>query len=392
MPSRRRPRVLIFTRYYLPGVNGGGPVVSVSNMVSALSAGYDFYIVTPDTDIGEREPMPDVVSEEWQRVGEAEVYYVRASGGGPRRLAALIRQVDPDLIYLNSFFSYRWTILPLLLVRAGVADPAIIVVPRGELALGALKNKGWKKRPYVLVARLIGLYRNVLWQATNVQETDEIRSALGPDTDVHVAHNIPRSVDPSMIDRRPGKKKGYLRLVFLSRIHPKKNLRGAIQALMHAKSNIKFDIFGPVEDRRYWEECKRLLSDLPSNVLAEYLGRVESADVAQVMARYDAFFLPTLSENFGHVIFESLASGTPVIVSDQTPWRDLAKRHAGFDLQLSDPHSFAQKIDLFAMMDAEEFGVWSTGAISAARDYLRDADILAESESLFRRAITNGSA
>ena len=55
------------------------------------------------------------------------------------------------------------------------------------------------------------------------------------------------------------------------------------------------------------------------------------------MAANDLFFLPTRGENFGHVIAEALSVGTPVLISDQTPWRKLAAVGLGHDLPLAVP-------------------------------------------------------
>ena len=66
-----------------------------------------------------------------------------------------------------------------------------------------------------------------------------------------------------------------------------------------------------------------------------YRGPIGHEQVLDTFCGYDAFLFPTYSENYGHVIVESLLAGCPVIMSDRTPWRDLAKEHAGWDLDLS---------------------------------------------------------
>ncbi|GHT50818.1 hypothetical protein FACS189440_18900 [Bacteroidia bacterium] len=40
--------------------------------------------------------------------------------------------------------------------------------------------------------------------------------------------------------------------------------------------------------------------------------------------------MPTYSENFGFVIAEALASGTPVITTKGTPWEELNTCHCGW--------------------------------------------------------------
>ena len=76
----------------------------------------------------------------------------------------------------------------------------------------------------------------------------------------------------------------------------------------------------------YWEKCQRIIDDLPENIQVKYNGTIGHEKVVREMASHDLFFLPTLGENFGHVIFEALAAGCPILISDQTPWRNLEKR------------------------------------------------------------------
>lgn len=44
--------------------------------------------------------------------------------------------------------------------------------------------------------------------------------------------------------------------------------------------------------------------------------------------------MPTFNENYGHAIVESFVAGLPVVISDRTPWRNLEKINAGWDIPL----------------------------------------------------------
>ena len=101
------------------------------------------------------------------------------------------------------------------------------------------------------------------------------------------------------------------------------------------RGRITFNIFGPLEDMAYWEKCRRIIEKLPANIQGHYQGILDHDEVIRVMAMHDLFFLPTHGENFGHVIVEALAAGCPILISDQTPWRDLEKEGVGWDLPLS---------------------------------------------------------
>ena len=111
-----------------------------------------------------------------------------------------------------------------------------------------------------------------------------------------------------------------LRCVVVSRITKIKNLI----FLVHVFSKIDFpcilDIYGPVEDKNYFSTLFDSVGELPKNVKFEYKGHLESSRVSEVISLYDLFLFPTFGENFGHVVFEALSAGTPIIISPNTPW------------------------------------------------------------------------
>ena len=151
--------------------------------------------------------------------------------------------------------------------------------------------------------------------------------------------------------------------------------------------NTVFHIYGPIEDIDYWEECKELTAKVPANVQVEYIGPKKYEDVQNVMMQYDLFFLPTLGENFGHVILEAFSAGCPVLISDQTPWRNLRNIHAGWDIPLSEQETFINIIEMCTKMDDEQFSKWRKGALNYATSILNNADILEDNRNLFYSAL-----
>jgi glycosyltransferase involved in cell wall biosynthesis len=78
--------------------------------------------------------------------------------------------------------------------------------------------------------------------------------------------------------------------------------------------------------------------------------------------------LPTRNENFGYVILEALLAGCPVILSDQTPWRDLDAKQAGWVVPLGDEAGFVRALDTLIQMDSADFHRRSTAAYHYAAD------------------------
>jgi len=171
-----------------------------------------------------------------------------------------------------------------------------------------------------------------------------------------------------------------------------KNLQMAIEVLRDVKGNVTFNIFGPLEDQRYWRDCLETVERLPSNIVVRYRGPIAPSDVAAALANHHLFVLPTLGENYGHAIVESLLAGCPVLISDRTPWRDLAKRRAGWDISLSEPNLFREVIQQCVEMDEAQLAEWSQGAYRFGIEIASNPAIGPRYERLFGLALeTAGS-
>jgi hypothetical protein len=260
----------------------------------------------------------------------------------------------------------------------------VVMAPRGEFSKGAVAQKAWKKKPFILLAHGIGLYRGATWQASSVFEQQDIVREAGVSEDrITVAPNLTVPPSPDGPVTRDSTR-DTLRIVFLS-------LDYAISVLSRIKEHVKFDIIGPIGEPDYWQHCKDAIADLPENVSVEYRGAIPAPRVPDVLSRYDLFFLPTVGENFGHVIAEALSVGTPVLISDQTPWRNLAEEDAGWDISLQQQGRFVEKIDRLASMNSAERHKYKTGAWQYACCVLHNNEHVEHYRELFGSAIENGT-
>ncbi len=108
--------------------------------------------------------------------------------------------------------------------------------------------------------------------------------------------------------------------------------------------------------------------------------------VLETLSAYDLFVLPSLGENYGHVVFESLSSGTPVLISDKTPWfssADCAIR----SLPLDKPKQWAVTIDQHARLSANERFEFKKHALNYARKYRLTSDFIIKTRDLFHSAL-----
>jgi glycosyltransferase involved in cell wall biosynthesis len=156
--------------------------------------------------------------------------------------------------------------------------------------------------------------------------------------------------------------------------------------------DVALDIYGPAEDTDYWEECEGLIAALGANIRVRYLGKIEHERVGQIFAEHDLFLFPTLGENYGHVIWESLVSGCPVLISDQTPWRGLEKEGVGWDIPLGDTARFRLVLQQCVDGDDEWHTALSTTAVKYANKVSSAPAIIDANRRLFQRALASPGA
>lgn len=353
-----KSKILVFTGYYLPGFKAGGPVKSVSNLIENLGDVFDFYVVTRDRDLGDACAYAGLIPGEWVCVGRAKVLYVDTSDFSVSSMLRILREVNPEIVYLVSFFNAAFTTRYLILRYFKYAPlSSVIIAPQGEFSEGALKIKRMKKRFYLALVNFFGLCRGIFYHASSQFDFADIRSVLGvPEEKIKVAIELPsrQIFDVNRISSERESKDQRLHVVFLSRIVKMKNLVYALECLSLVKSDVVFDIYGPLEDEAYWSICAELISKLPSNVSSRYLGHVDACDVGRVFSGYDLFLFPSLGEGYGHVIAEALGVGTTVLISDKTPWRNLQDDFLGWDLPLDNKKAFVEKIEYLSGVDLSE--------------------------------------
>ncbi len=382
------PRIMTIAEYYLPGYLAGGPVRTLANMAERLSDQHRFYIVARDRDQGAGAAYPDVRYGRWQTVGAARVRYLRPEDEAPWRLVRIVRSMQYDVLYLNSFVA-SIDIKVMLARRFGwLPRTPLVIAPRGEFNAQALAIKAGKKRTWLLLARLLGAWRDAVFQASSEHEAADIRTHLGPAVRVHVAMDLPPQPAPRSAPP-PAKEPGRLRIVFLSRLARMKNLDGALRLLHDAPAGtIDFDIYGPQEDPCYWRECAELMADLPPHVTATYRGAVAGDSVGTVLSKYHVLLLPTHGENYGHVIAEALQAGCPVLISDRTPWRHLATAGVGADLPLAGPGPWLAELRRLLTLDSAGFAELSEKARVYGCTAAQCPEILAANRALFAQVLS----
>ena len=320
-------RVLATAEGFEPGFRGGGPIRSVAAILDTISDKVDLRLITRDRDFGSSNPYPEL-SGRWIRRGRSRVFYLNIRRLGQWfRLRHELAAIQFDLLYVNSLWDPVFTMIPILAMRLGMIHARkLLIAPRGELGPGALSLKNTKKR---MLWKWWGPFlkrMSPVWQASSNDELAQIRAVV-PDASVEV------SLDPVALPYEPlaatDVSSSCVRLVFIARISPVKNLDLVLRSLGGLSKPVEFDIYGPLEDAAYWSKCQSSLRQVPPWVQIRYRGELAPSEVCRTFAGYDAFIFPTLGENFGHVIAESLSASCPVVCSDRTPWTRILEAGGG---------------------------------------------------------------
>ena len=340
-------KILIFLEGYFPAIHYGGPPVSINNLCKLLPSTYEKYIVTCDHEKNSQKRFSDI-KEGWNEKYDAKVLYLRYKQIKLIKFREVIKEINPDIIYLNSLFNIKY-VIPVLKLSNEFKLPCILA-PRGELYAKALKMKWFKKKPYLFLIKRLGFMSKVFFQATSFEERDQIKKFLGAREDKIIQlDNIPTLTNK--IYEKNTKIKGELNCVFLSRIHPKKNLIFALKVLRELKGKIIYDIYGYIEDNKYWKEIQKEIELLPPNITVNYRGTVIRENIYMTLSKYDIFLFPTLGENYGQAIAEAMLSSCPIIISDETPWTNINEFGAGWAISLTDKYKYVSVLQDLVKMD-----------------------------------------
>lgn len=326
----------------------------------AMHGIYEISVLTSDRDVGDQSPYDDIKVNNWnQRDPGIDVYYANVGSLTLKVLAGIIRSKDPDFLYLNSMYSLRFSIFPMILLMRKKIRARIVLAPRGMLQQGAIKFKSGKKKLFISLLNILGIPKNIQFQATDEQERKDILKFFPGAAGVAVVPNFSGDLPEALLPLI--KEPGRLLCIYISRIVPKKNLLFFLQILqgLPESAALDFSIFGEVEDDDYWSRAKTIIAALPRKINVNYLGPLPHDRVNDQLGKYHVFVLPSLGENFGHAIFESFAAGRPVLISDRTPWRNLQDQQLGWDLPLDNPEAWQAALQEAVAADQETFDRWT---------------------------------
>lgn len=251
-------------------------------------------------------------------------------GFGPPRLGSspdmrrwLVEQVasgSVDIVHNHSLWMMP-NVYPGWATRG--TNVPYVVSPRGTLSAWAMRSGSNIKRVFWPLLQRPAIRHAALFHATAISEYEDIRR-LGFRQPVAV---IPNGIDLPEFRQKPARSERTL--LFLGRLHPIKGIEFLLQAwkeLHREFPDWRLRIVGPGESA-YVEKLKQHAEGLQR---IEFSGPLYGQDKFEAFRSADLYVLPTHSENFGMTVAESLACGTPAVVSQGAPWQQLESQRAGW--------------------------------------------------------------
>jgi len=377
-----KPCLLTFIDWYTPAYKAGGPIRSVSNMAALLESEFEIFVYTGNQDIDGTKI--DKTENEWHEglFGEKILYNTT-----PKliTLKQFIKEHPEATFHVNGIYSLRFSILPLLYIKLLNLGTKTILSPRGMLGSGAMKIKPFKKKVFLLLAKSLGLYKNITWHATSTEEKANILHKIGNNAKVTLVQNIPSKTTKEIY--KIEKEKGKLKMTSISRVAPIKKFEVILESLLSFPINeisIEWNIYGPIEDPEYKKILLEKASKIPYLNL-QFEGAINPDCISEIITKSHLFCLPSANENYGHAIVESFANACPVLISDKTPWQKLKTNNAGMDIPLTNKSEFSKAIYYFANLNQEEWLIWQKGAHEFALNMQNDEKLKEAYKSLFTK-------
>ena len=273
----------------------------------------------------------------------------------------------------------------------------LVVSPHGMLGPGALQFSAQKKRLFAALVQDHALAAVTCFHATSEKEVEDIREygltapvALIPNG-IDVPTDLPHPASPAPhISGVSTEGAARRSLLYLGRVHRIKRLHNLIAAwaLVYSKYPLwDLRVVGPCDDG-YKDELRAEVERLDLSRV-DFSDAVYGDDKLEAYRSADLLVLPTSTENFGMVVAESLANGTPVICTRGAPWEGLKAHGCGWWIDHEVEPLAAALSEAMVLPRAELKRMGARGRDWMIRDFSW-AHVAADMEQLYRWCKTNG--
>ena len=323
-------RVLHVSPSFYPAVKWGGPIFSTKAICDGVSNQYhvDLKVITTDAAGPNLHERLLIDNNKVNLVKEGySVQYFRRIASHSVSIGLLLALPNAirwaDIVHLST--TYSFPVLPTIFL-CRIFDKPLVWSPRGAIQA----TLQWEDAPRKSVKKLFERFAEFLAgtkTVVHVTSRDEA-GAVNVRLPKLVIVDIPNCVEVPNIYHSYRRKDNFLRLMYLSRLHPKKGLEILLDAMLNLPDYFLLDVYGE-GDQVYTRQLKNRVLQSGLETRVRFHGNVNGFEKSHAFSSADIFVLPSFSENFGIVVVEALAHGLPVITTDRTPWRDLDKVGCG---------------------------------------------------------------
>ena len=308
------------------GSGSGGPVRSITGLTRSLSriAGCETYYFVHNPAGLERFDLDRarIFRGRWNDVGNDK------SGD----FEQVLDEVQPDIVHFHGIWH-------LTLHGDQVACKArripYVISPRGSLDAWSMRQKAWKKKLALLLFQMKDMNDAAALHVTAEMEAAHCR-AIGYKGKFIISPNgvnLPEKL-PAWSKHTDGKH----RMLFLSRMHPKKGVLELVEAWPKDNDGWRCELVYSLngdEERKYEAEVKDRIRARGLEESFLLTGALDDHEKWSAYRRADCFVLPTHTENFGIVIAEAMYAGLPVLTTKNAPWEGLLKHNCGWWINLN---------------------------------------------------------
>lgn len=301
-----------------------------------------------------------------------------------REFWIILDEIQPDVFHTNCCWM---PVSALTAMWAKEQGYKVVYTPHGMLEPYSIARHYWtKKLPAILLFQRKGLKVCDCIHATAESEKMNLLK-LGWNSNVQV---VPNCVQTDKISCKTSWSKTKT-ILFLSRVHPKKGIEFLLEAVAELREEMngyQVIIAGPGE-KFYVDSLLSMVERLKLTDIARFVGPVFEEEKWKLYRQADLFVLPTYSENFGIVVPEALASGTPVITTVGTPWEELNTNHCGWWTAIG-TKPLVEALRQFLQCDEQELETMGLNGLQLVRDNYSSESVAIKMRDLYQWIINKG--